>query len=55
MNRLSIILCIIIVILIFYVIFSYKEQSCKKCLENMISNIASEPDPYGEPRNTVVG
>lgn len=52
MNCLSIILCIVIVILIFYVIFSYKEQSCKRCLENMI---ASEPDPYRKPRNTVVG
>ena len=52
MNRLSIILCMISVILICYVIFSYKKQSCKRCLENMI---ASESDPYGKPRNTVVG
>lgn len=55
MNTLSIILCIIIVILIVYVILSYKEQSCKKCLENMISSITSEPNSHREPRNTVVG
>ena len=52
MNRFSIILCIVIVIFIFYLIFSYNEQSCKRCLENMIT---SETYPYGEPRNTVVG
>lgn len=52
MNPLSIILCIIIVIVILYVIFSYKKQSCKKCLENMV---ASECNSYREPRNTVVG
>ena len=55
MNRLSIILCVIIAILILYVLFSYKEQSCKNCLENMISSITSEPDSYRKTRNTVVG
>ena len=52
MNRFSIILCAIIMSFIVYLIISYKEQSCKKCLEYMV---ASECNSYREPRNTVVG
>ena len=52
MNRLSIILCAVIMSLIVFIIISYKEQSCKKCLEHMV---ASECNAYRESRNTVVG
>jgi len=51
MNTLTILSCIILVSIIGYVIYSYRELSCKKCLENMV---APEPNPYGEPRNSVL-
>jgi len=52
MNNLTILSSIIIICIIGYVIYSYNELSCKKCLENMV---APEPNPYREPRDTVLG